>query len=339
MMKPLEGWIIYKVKQDSLTSKDYEINRLLEEAASVGISLRVFAPEQFDLVITRDNPKSVLIDGGIVNLPDFVLPRLGAGTSYFGLAVIRQLERLEVMVFNSSLSIENVKDKLYTHQILAQSDLPLAKTMLAKFPIETDAIETRIGFPLVVKTISGSKGRGVFLCEDRRGFEDLIELIGSTQPNLNIILQEFISTSHGRDLRVITLGGRAIAGMKRTSTDGSFKANISRGASGSVFQLTPEVEWMSTEVARLMGLDIAGIDLLFDGERYRICEANSSPGFRGLEKACGINMARQLLAFIVVRLGRVEDYSMILKELPLSPDESAHRVRGKTASHPKSEES
>lgn len=316
-MRQIQGWIIYKVAQESLTSADYEINRLIAEAESCGIGLKVLAPEQFDLVITRDNPKSVLVNGEIAELPDFVLPRLGAGTSYFGLAVIRQLERLEIKVFNSSLSIETVKDKLYTHQILAQSGLPLAKTMLAKFPIECDAIEKRIGFPLVVKTISGSKGRGVFLCDDRRGFEDLVELIGTTQSNLNIILQEFVSTSRGKDLRVITLGGRAIAGMLRSATDGSFKANISRGAIGSKFDLNPEVEWMSTEVARLMGLDIAGIDLLFDGEHYRICEANSSPGFRGLEQACEINMAKQLLAFIVVSLGRIEDYPEVLEETPV----------------------
>ena len=307
-MRSTTGWIIYRVGQSELTEQDYEINRLIEEAATCDIKLRVLAPAQFDLVITRDNPKSVLLDGEAVELPDFVLPRLGAGTSYFGLAVIRQFERLGVDVFNSSMAIETVKDKLYTYQILAQSDLPLARTMLAKFPVDTEVVGKRIGFPLVVKTISGSEGKGIFLCEEPRAFGDLVDLIGATQPSLNIILQEFVATSQGRDLRVFTIGGRAICAMLRESVDGSFKANISRGGKGENFPLDPKIEWLCTEVARLMGLDIAGIDLLFDGNGYKICEANSSPGFRGLEAACSVNMARQLLAYIMLRLGRSELY-------------------------------
>ena len=146
---------------------------------------------------------------------------------------------------------------------------------------------------------------GVFLCEDEQRLDDIMGLVASTG-NMNLILQEYIESSRGRDLRVITIGGRAIGAMLRSSTDGSFKANISRGGCGEPYPLTPEIEWLATEAARVVGLDIAGIDLLFDGDHFRICEANSAPGFEGFEPATGINVARQMLEFAAVRLGRID---------------------------------
>ena len=316
----MKGWILYKDATDTLRPEAYEISRFVEVATEMGIELSVLSPEQFDLVVTRDDRKSVLADGQETALPDFLLPRMGASTTYFALAVIRHLERLGVQTFNTSESIEVVKDKLYSHQILAQSNLPVAKTMLAKFPVEVDKVEQSIGFPVVVKTISGSQGTGVFLCENRGSLEDLMELVGATKSNVNIIMQEFIASSRGRDLRVITVGGRAVACMQRVSQDGSFKANISRGGRAEPFDITPEIEWLSTEVARLLGLDIAGIDLLFDGDHYRICEANSSPGFQGMEDCLPVSMPHEVFSFIAVRLGKLEYLSKANREVLAGPN-------------------
>jgi gamma-F420-2:alpha-L-glutamate ligase len=302
----MKGWVLYKESSELLRSESFELNRLRQVADQCGISLEVISPEQIDLVVTRDDRQSVLLDGQGVSLPDFLLPRMGASTTYFALAVIRHLERLGVQTFNSSQSIETVRDKLFTHQILAQSNLPVAKTMLAKFPVDIDAVEKHLGLPVVVKTISGSQGTGVFLCESRGHFEDLMQLVEATKSNVNIIIQEFVSTSHGRDLRVMVVGGKAVACMKRTSNDGSFKANYTRGGSVESHELTPEIEWLSAEASRLLGLDIAGIDLLFDGEHYKICEANSSPGFQGLESCHDINVPEHILSFICVRLGQLD---------------------------------
>lgn len=130
-----------------------------------------------------------------------------------------------------------------------------------------------------------------------------MEFINATRSNANIILQEFIESSKGRDLRVFTIGGRAVAAMKRTSQDGSFKANFSRGGLVEPVELTPEMEWLATETSRILNLDIAGIDLLFDGDHFKICEANSSPGFEGIEQACNVNIAEEIYNFIRVRLG------------------------------------
>jgi len=133
---------------------------------------------------------------------------MGSNTTYFALAIIRQLEKLGVYCCKGSQSIETVKDKLQMHQLLAQSNFPTPKTMLVKFPIDVEIVKREIGFPLIIKNITGTEGAGIYLCETDESFNDLMELIYSHNKAANIILQEFISESRGKDLRVFVLGGR-----------------------------------------------------------------------------------------------------------------------------------
>ncbi|WP_094228722.1 ATP-grasp domain-containing protein [Methanolobus psychrotolerans] len=303
----MKGWILYKTPQSSLSPEAYEIHRLIDSAGKKGIEIEVISPDQFDLVVTREDRKSILLDGKVVPLPDFLLPRMGAGTSYFGMAVIRHLERLGVYVVNSAQCIDTVKDKLYSQQILAENNIPVPKTMLGKYPIDDSLVEKYLQFPLVVKTLSGSMGKGVFLCDNKSQFNDLMELVYITNPKLNIILQEFIEASRGKDLRVFVVGGRPIACIERSSSDNNFKANFSRGGQVEKFEMSPEIKWLATETAQLFGLEIAGIDLLFDGKHFKVCEANSSPGFKGIESCCDIDIADEIYNFIKVRLGKFED--------------------------------
>ncbi|RCX23314.1 gamma-F420-2:alpha-L-glutamate ligase [Fontibacillus phaseoli] len=298
------GWIIYKHLPQDVKPETFEIRRLVDEAVRQEIDIRVLAPEQFELIVTRDDRKSVMVDGEVLQLPDFVLPRMGAGTNYFGLALIRHLERLGVRTFNSSQSIDTVKDKLYTQQILAEHNLPVPKTMLIRSKVDVNLVEKHLGFPVVVKTISGSQGSGVFLAETKSKFIDLLEMINAYKENATMILQEFVESSRGTDLRVLTIGGRAVAAMKRNSGNDSFKANYSRGGTVEPYEINPEMEWLALETSRLLNLDIAGIDLLFDGDHYKICEANSSPGFEGIESCCNVNIAEEIYNFLRVRLNR-----------------------------------
>lgn len=299
----MKGWIIYNENETEIVSERFEVNRFVEVAAEEGIEIKVLRPEQIDLFVTMQDRKSILVDGEVCPLPDFVLPRMGAGTTYFALAVIRHLERLGVLCINSSHPIEIVKDKLYTQQILAENNLPVPRTMLAKFPVNIDLIQKNIGFPAVIKTISGSQGRGVFLSRTKKSFNDLMQLIEITNSKVNIIFQEFIEDSYGKDLRVIVVGGRAIACMQRSAEGDGFKANISDGGIPSNYELTPEIEWLATEACRVTGLDIAGVDLLFDGDHFKICEINSAPGFRGLESCCNINVAKEVFKYLKIRFG------------------------------------
>ena len=302
----MRGWVLFRgsanvLKKDTYS---YECDRLKEEAAHSGIDLEIYAPEQFDLTVTREDKQSILLDGKPVDLPDFVIPRLGASTTYFSLAVVRHLERLGVYSVNSSQSIETVRDKLFAHQILAEAGLPVPKTMLVKFPVDVDRVEKLIGFPVVVKTLSGSHGSGVFLSENRQSFKDLMQLIEVSNSSMNIILQEYIEPSKGRDLRVLTIGGRVAACMERTAaSEDEFKTNFSAGGEVKRFDVNPEIEWLATQTSQKLDLDFGGIDLLFGKDHFYICEGNSSPGFKGIESVCDINISQELFHFVRVRLG------------------------------------
>jgi len=302
---PMRGWVIYHRPVDKTDPSSHGVRRFLETAERLGIELDVVSSDEVDLVVTRDDRKGIILRGESVALPDFVLPRTGSGTTYYTLAVIRHLERLGVSSFNPSTSIEVVKDKLYTQQILAQSNFPVPRTMLARYPVDPAIVERQVGFPVIVKTLSGSQGQGVYLCDDHAALEGLLGEIGASESARNLIFQEFIASSRGQDLRVFILGGRAIGAVRRIATEGEFKANISTGARAEAYDLTPEAEWLAAEVARIVGLDIAGIDLLFDGDGFRICEANSSPGFKGIEQVYGIDVPEQVFRYIRIRLGRV----------------------------------
>ncbi len=299
----MKGWIIYKETEDNIKPDSFEIQRLIEVAAEQNIGLSVLHPEQLDVIVTREDKRSIFVDGRPDALPDFVLPRMGAGTTYFALSILRHLEKLGVPCINSSQSVETVKDKLYTQQILAEKNLPVPKTMLMKFPVDAELIEQQIGFPVVIKAISGSQGKGVFLAEKKSHLVDLIQLIELTNPKFNLILQEFVQTSFGRDLRVFVIGGRVVGCMERMAADTGFKANYSAGGTVRAHEVTPEIEWLATEAARILGLDIAGVDLLFDGDHFKICEVNSSPGFQGLSSCCDVNIPAEIYHYIRIRYG------------------------------------
>lgn len=297
------GWVLSKYNTSEVTKEMYEKSKLISEAKKYGIKLIMLKPQDIDLIVTKDDRKSVLVNGKPTPLPDFILPRMGAGTTYFALAVIRHMERLGVPCFSSSASIDTVKDKLYTQQILAENNFPVPKTMLAKFPIDIELVESTLGFPVVMKTLSGSQGNGVFLAKTKADFINIIGVLEVSKSNVNIILQEYIKDSHGRDLRVFTIGGKAVACMERRSSTEDFKANFSQGGSVFPYTITPEIEWLATEATRILGLDISGVDLLFDGDHFKICEVNSSPGFKGLEKTCDVNIPKEIFHYIRIRLG------------------------------------
>ena len=298
----MKVWILEKFKDFN----SYTSNRFKEVAEEMNIEIKLVAPEEFDLIVTKEGEKSILYNGNLVELPDCLIPRIGTVT-YYSLAIIRHFERLGVFILNSSQSMETAKDKLATLQLLATNNIPIPKTMLAKFPINIAAVEKEFDYPLILKTITGSQGKGVFLIEDENKFNDLAALMEiSIDPKINLILQEFVSSSRGRDIRVIVIGGRVIGAMLRTAKGKNFKANYSAGGLVESYDLNPSIEWLAIESSRLIGLDIAGVDILFDKDNsYRICEINSYPGFEGFEKATGLNVPEEIFNYIKLRLENV----------------------------------
>ena len=294
-----KGWMLVKPK----FQESYETQRLLEEFANHNIEVKLIDPNEIDIFVNKENKQSILVNGKSLPLPKFVFPRTGSGTTYYIKAVIRHFERMGVPVINSSEAIDNVKDKLYTHQILAQSNLDIPNTMLLKHPIDIDFVEKNIGFPVIVKKISGSYGRGVFLCENKKQLNQLVTMAELTKKSYDIIIQEFVKDTWGKDLRVFVVNNKVVGCMMRQATDDDFRANITRGGEGFPYEVNEQIEWLSSESSKALGLDIAGVDLLFQNGGYKICEVNSNPGFEGMENFTKKNIAGEIVSFIKLKLG------------------------------------
>ena len=287
----MKTWIVLQKRDKNV---NYETDRLLVEGGE-GTEL-IYHPN-VDIIVDRQDRRSIRVKNRVVDLPNVVIPRTGSGTGYFGHSLLRHFERLGVPLLNNSASIEVTKDKLHAAQVFAEHHLPTPKTMLVKDPVNPRLVEKEIGFPCVVKIFAGSYGKGVYLCNNSREFRDFIEFAHGIKSDEAIIVQEFIKSRPGEDVRVIVVGGKALGAMKRSSKDGSFKANITRGGVGENYPLNPRIEEIAIKTTNALGLDVAGIDLLFDGDDYKLCEANSAPGFKGFEKYTGINVARAIIDY------------------------------------------
>tara|TARA_Y100001960_G_C14764507_1_gene876118 strand:+ start:2064 stop:2996 length:933 start_codon:yes stop_codon:yes gene_type:complete len=302
------GWILGAYNKDSEGNKTFNHSktRVIEEAKKMGIELLVFHPDDFEIIIGENGRERLLVDGlAPEKLPDFVLPMTGAKISSFGLAVIHHLEHLGIRCFNNSKSIKMCKDKLYSQQAFAENNLPVPRSMLARCGVKIDLVEKHIGFPVVVKALSGLQGKGVFLSDSKKNLKDLLQLVESINPESNLLLQEFISFSKGMDLRVITIKDQAVACMKRVGDKEGFKANLAiEGSVGEAHELTPEIAEVAVAAAQAVGLDIGGIDLLFTENGFKICEANLSPGLKGVEAASGVNIAKKILEHVVAELNK-----------------------------------
>lgn len=291
-------WILIKKNPP----KSYENLRYAEEAdRQKGVNIEFVTEEEMEIIIDETGKKSIFMDGKPRGFPDVLFSRNGASTTYFQLAIIRHFENQGVFVINESKPIESSKDKMFSLQLLSQKNIPIPKTMLGKFPINYEAIEKIFSYPVVMKKLSGSQGKGTYLIRNREKLEEIEDLLSDTEKKFNFIFQEYIEESYGKDLRVWVLGGRALGAMKRTSTKG-FRANYSAGGTVEEFSLTPEIEWLAVEAARILGLEIAGVDLLFGKKGFLICEVNSNPGFEGFEEATGINIPQEVFQFLSLRL-------------------------------------
>jgi RimK family alpha-L-glutamate ligase len=291
-----------------LSKKDedeYENRRLVESLRDLGIPATIYHPDNFDVVVGKGTGHGVKYNGQEFDMPDLVLTRTGSGTTEFITAIVRQFEEEHIKCINSSVGVEIAKDKMRSHQLLASHGLPIPNTMLVRFPVEVDIVDNMIGWPCVVKVISGSYGEGIYLCENKTSFKKMMEFVGNLDTPKILLVQEYIDAKPGEDLRVFVIGGKVIGAMKRHAPEGDFRANISAGGRGEPFEVNSEIDYLAREAARICGLDIAGIDLLFDKDGYKICEANSAPGFEGFEKYCQVDVARHIAEYIKYKLGMI----------------------------------
>lgn len=329
----MEVWILYGDDIGSSADLAHEVRRFQSEAERMGITLKVYNPADFDLIVDENTRDSVLIKGKPVPLPDVVYPYFNHHDhSYFSLAIVRQLERMGCLVYNNAETIEMVRDKLHTHQVLAERGIPSPRTMLAKLPLDEDMlimIERTLGFPVVVKTLKGALGAGVFLIENPKTFKDQMDLIAQTSPDVQLIFQQFVEASRGRDLRLFVVDGELVAAMERRAKEGDFKANYSSGGTVHQFHADASAVDIAVRTAEALNIQIGGIDLLFlkDGG-YTICEANTFPGFKGLEKASGVNVPERIFKSMERRLAAHKREKSKVVAFPAQRGGAAAQARG-----------
>ncbi len=298
----MRGWLLFDNDVADGVPEAAEIRRFIEAGRRRGIRLDTLRPRDFELIVSTEREWRAEYAGGKLPRPDFIIPRTGSDTTYFTLAVIRQFERMGVAMVNGAEAVDACADKLQTLQLLSASGLPIPKTILAKFPVDVDVIECELGFPVVVKKLRSTRGAGVVLCQDRDQFDDLASLLGDAGHQSDFIFQQYIASSHGRDVRLLVIGNEVAAAMERRSITGSFKSNISLGGVGECIAPPEGMAQLAIEAARTLRLDVAGIDVLYDETGFRICEANSSPGFVGLEKACPVSIPDRVFDYVTARL-------------------------------------
>ncbi|XXJ18591.1 30S ribosomal protein S6--L-glutamate ligase [Desulfovibrio caledoniensis] len=274
----------------------YSTTALVEAAKARGHEVEVINPLRCYMNITSHSP-SIHYKGEPVESVDAVIPRIGASITFFGCAVVRQFEMMGVYSINESIAITRSRDKLRSLQLLSRKGIGLPVTGFASSTKFTgDLIDVVGGAPLVVKLLEGTQGIGVVLAETRHAAESVIQAFQGL--NANILVQEYIKEARGSDIRCLVVGGKVVAAMRRTAGKGEFRSNIHRGGSAEPVKITPEERSTAVRAARIMGLNVCGVDLLRSNHGPVVMEVNSSPGLEGIEKATGIDISDKIIEFI-----------------------------------------
>jgi ribosomal protein S6--L-glutamate ligase len=274
----------------------YSTRRFFEEGIKRGFKVKVYPPVALTLLIEK-NACQVYFQKQVLPRPDIIIPRVGQKKAGYTMAVIKQFEMLNVIALNAIQSISRARDKLRSLQLLAQGNIPVPRTFFIDNINDIDiAIEAVGGAPVIIKLTEGTQGMGVMLAESVRSARSILEsLIIQGQ---HVLIQEFISESTGRDLRVIVLNNKVIASMQRTSIGDEFRSNVHRGGAHSDVKLSIESEKLSRLAARTLGLNFAGVDLIESKRGPLILEVNPSPGIEGIEASTGINIAEHCLVYL-----------------------------------------
>ena len=274
----------------------YSHKRLVEAAETRGHELRILNTLRCTMNITSHRP-SILYNGETLTGFDAVIPRIGASITHYGLAVLRQFEMMGVWPLNESVAVGRSRDKLRSMQIFAKHGLGLPVTAFAHDPKQTDEVLKIVGgAPAVIKLLEGTQGIGVVLGETNNSAKSVIEAFRGL--NVNILVQEFIKEAGSSDIRIFVVGGKVVAAMMRTGAEGDFRSNLHRGGSAKMVKITPEERSTAIRAAKVMGLNVAGVDILRANHGPVIMEVNSSPGLEGIEAATGKDVAGQIIEFI-----------------------------------------
>ena len=287
----------------SRNKKLYSTRRLVDAAESRGHDVSVVDVLRCYMNITSLKP-SIHFRGEVLEGFGAVIPRIGASITFYGSAVLRQFEMMNVFPLNESVAITRSRDKLRSAQLLARKGNGMPVTGFAHNPDDSqDLLEQVGGSPVVIKLLEGTQGIGVVLAETKKAAESVIQAFMGLKAN--IMVQEFIKEAGGADIRCFVVGGRVVAAMKRQGPTGEFRSNLHRGGSASLVKLTPGERATAVRAAKIMGLEVCGVDLLRSNHGPVVMEVNSSPGLEGIEGSSGKDVAGIIIDFMEKRVAEM----------------------------------
>jgi ribosomal protein S6--L-glutamate ligase len=285
-----------KIAVLSRNDKLYSTRRLIEAIMERGHEGLVIDHLKCDIIMDDTGP-SIVYRGQILQDIDAVIPRIGASVTFYGTAVVRQFEMMNVFSAIDSLAITRSRDKLRSLQILSRSGVGMPKTAFTNFSKQENQVLKHIGeAPVVIKLLEGTQGLGVVLAETNKAAKSVVEAFESLKTR--VILQEFIKEAGGADIRVFIVNGNIVGAMKRQGKEGEFRSNLHRGGNATVIRLSRTEKATALKAAKAMGLAIAGVDMLQSKRGPMVLEVNSSPGLEGIEKSTGLDIASKIVEYV-----------------------------------------
>lgn len=281
----------------SRNKKLYSTRRLMEAATSRGHQVEVIDPLKCYMNINSKKPEMHDEKGRVLAGFDAIIPRIGASITFYATAVLRLFESQGIYSLNQSIAITRARDKLRAHQLLARKGVGMPVTGFAHSPTNThDLINLVGGAPLVIKLLEGTQGKGVILAESNKLAENLIYAFRDL--DVFFLVQEFIKEANGEDIRCFVVGDKVVASMIRKAKKGEFRANIHQGGTAHHVKITPTERKMAIQAAKILGLHVAGVDIVRSGRGPLILEVNASPGLKGIESASGKDIASLIIQYI-----------------------------------------
>jgi len=274
----------------------YSTKRLVEAGEKRGHEIKIVDHTKCDIIIEKKKP-AIIYQHQLLENVDAVIPRIGASVTFFGTAVVRQFEMMKVFTAVESQSLMRSRDKLRSLQVLSRAGLGLPKTVFTNYSKNVKDVIAKVGgAPLVIKLLEGTQGLGVVLADNDNAAESVLEAFNGLQAR--VIVQEFIKEAMGADIRAFVVDGVVLGAMKRQGKEGEFRSNLHRGGSADIIELSEEEENSAIKAAKVMGLGVAGVDMLQSARGPLILEVNSSPGLEGIEKATGSDIAKKIIRYV-----------------------------------------
>lgn len=286
----------FKLAILSCSPHNYSTSRLRAAGERHGFNVKVLNTLKFSIDVRQGSP-DLYYNSKRLSSYDVIVPRIGASITYFGTVVVRQFEQMGVFSANSSLGISNSRDKLRSSQILSRHEIGIPPTAFVRNKHDILPAIARVGgAPVIIKLLEGTQGVGVILADSERVAEAIIETLHSTKQN--VLVQKFVAESKGRDIRAIVIGDRVVAAMRRVAQGQEFRSNVHRGGRTEAVDLPDEYRETAVRSAQIMGLRIAGVDMLEGKDGPQVMEVNSSPGLEGIEAATGLDVAGAIIEYI-----------------------------------------